>query len=193
MRLVSAGLLLALVAGAPPASRARPHRTGGPPDISPAELERGVHDATNGARRRERLGTLTLDAALSAVARRHSADMARQDFFDHTAPDGSDVNARAARDGLMCRVPDGDRTFVGFSENLAQVWTASGWTEARSAEGTTRTTTWRTPAEIVAETVDGWLGSPGHRRNLLSEIATREGIGVEIDADGRVFVTQILC
>ncbi len=193
MRLISAVLLMALVACSLPASTAPAGRGGGPPAVSPAEIERGVHDATNAARQRERRSALRLDPALSAVARRHSADMARRGFFDHTAPDGSDVNARAARDGLTCRVTVGASRFTGFSENLAQVWTASGWTETRFAAGTTRTTTWRTPAEIVAETVDGWLGSPGHRRNLLLNNVSRESIGVAIDADGRVFVTQVLC
>ncbi len=190
MRLLPALLLLAACASptAPPGRAARDA-----PAVSTSALERGVHDAANAARRRERLGALTLDAALSDVARRHSADMARRAFFSHTAPDGSDANARAARAGQTCRVSSGRRTFVGFSENLAQVWTASGWTETRSIAGTQRTVSWRTPGEIVRETVDGWLQSPGHRRNLLLGHATREGVGVAVDADGRVFVTQMLC
>ena len=190
MRLV----LLLLVASAclPPAPR--PTRgADGPPDVSTASLELGVHDATNAARQRDRLGALTFDDGLSDVARRHSADMARRGFFSHTAPDGADPTTRVVRAGLECRVADGRRTFAGVSENIAQVWTARGWTETRSAAGTRRTAAWRTPREIVAETVGGWLASPPHRRNLLLARATHEGVGVALDAEGRVYVTQMLC
>ena len=177
----------------PPAPPARPAPVpSDAPSLRVSSLERGVHDATNVARRRERLGALGYDDALAAVARRHSADMARRGYFAHDAPDGSDVNARAARDGLTCRVTTGRQTRVGFAENLAQVWRYSRWRETRSAAGTRRTYDWRTPAEIVRETVDGWLGSPGHRRNLLGP-ASREGVGVAISGDGAVYVTQVLC
>ncbi len=166
--------------------------TAAAPPLHAADVEQGVHAATNAARRRERLGALASDDALAAVARRHSADMARRGYFAHTSPDGTDVNARAARDGLTCRVSVGRQTRVGFAENLAQVWRYSRWRETRSAAGTRRTYDWRTTAEVVRETVDGWLGSPGHRRNLLGP-ATREGVGVAVAGDGAVYVTQVLC
>lgn len=190
MRTLPALLLLAVSACAPLASD---RAARGAPAVSASGIERGVHNATNGARARGRRGALRLDAALSDVARRHSADMVRRGYFSHSASDRSDATVRAARGGQTCRVAVGSRTYVGFSENLAQVWTASGWTETRSAAGTRRTPVWRTPDEIVAETVGGWLESPGHRRALLLDRATREGIGVALDVEGRVFVTQLLC
>ena len=170
----------------------RSSRTGGAVSSSP-DVERGVHAATNRARQREGAGALGLDRALSAVARRHSADMARRDFFDHHAPDGSDATARAARAGLTCRVQVGRRTYSGYAENLAQVWTYSRWTTRRTSAGTQRTYEWRSLDGVVSETVDGWMRSPGHRRNLLLAHATREGIGVSIADDGAVYVTQMLC
>ncbi len=163
------------------------------PSVSPAEVEARVHARTNAARRRAGLAALSSDPALARVARRHSADMAARDFFAHTAPGGADVNARAARDGLACRVRAGDRTLVGFAENLAQVWTYGRWRETRSAAGVRRTYEARSADGVAAETVDGWLDSPGHRRNLLARHATREGIGVAVRPDGAVYVTQVLC
>ncbi len=184
--------LAVLLAGCTvPVGPQQPDATDAPP-LRIADVERGVHDATNAARRRERLGALAQDDALAAVARRHSADMARRSYFSHTSRDGADVNARAGRDGLTCRVTTGRQTRVGFAENLAQVWRYSRWRETRSAGGARRTYDWRTTAEIVTETVDGWLGSPGHRRNLLGP-ATREGIGAAVSDDGAVYVTQVLC
>jgi uncharacterized protein YkwD len=195
-------VLLLLVAGCGPVAEA-PARgpsagtssagTGAIPQVSAATVEARVHARTNDARRRGGLRALTTDAALARVARRHSADMAARGFFDHTAPDGSDANARAARDGLTCRVRVGDRTLIGFAENLAQMWTYGRWRETRSVAGVRRTYEARSADEVAAQTVDGWLNSPGHRRNLLAPHATREGVGVSVRLDGAVYVTQILC
>jgi len=163
------------------------------PTVAAGDVEARVHARTNAARRGEGLATLSLDEALAAVARRHSADMVARGFFGHTAPGGADVNARAARDGLACRVRVGDRTLVGFGENLAQVWTYGRWRETRSAAGVRRTYEARSADGVAAETVGGWLESPGHRRNLLAPHATREGVGAAVRPDGAVFVTQVLC
>lgn len=194
-----APLVLLFVAGCGPVAEA-PARgpsagasVDGVPQVAAATVEARVHARTNEARRREGVGAVAADAALARVARRHSADMAARGFFDHAAPDGSDVNARAARDGLTCRVHAGDRTLVGFAENLAQVWTYGRWRETRSVAGVRRTYEARSADEVAAQTVDGWLASPGHRRNLLAPPATREGVGVTVRPDGAVYVTQILC
>ncbi len=37
------------------------------------------------------------------------------------------------------------------------------------------------------------MNSPGHRENILTEIYDREGIGVEITDDHKVYVTQNFC
>jgi uncharacterized protein YkwD len=49
------------------------------------------------------------------------------------------------------------------------------------------------PDEIARQVVDGWMGSEGHRENLLKRGFDRQGIGVAITAGGKVFVTQNLC
>jgi uncharacterized protein YkwD len=48
-------------------------------------------------------GALSGDAALTSVARAHSADMRDRGFFSHTNPDGLDPFARAAAAGLDAR------------------------------------------------------------------------------------------
>ena len=198
MRVAVLLLLVAAVAGCGPVAEA-PARgpsagvEGSIPRVGAGEVEARVHARTNAARRRAGLAALRADAGLARVARGHSADMAARDFFDHAAPEGADVNARAARAGLSCRVRVGDRTLVGFGENLAQVWTYGRWRETRSAAGVRRTYEARSADGVAAETVDGWLNSPGHRRNLLARHATREGVGVTVRPDGAVYVTQVLC
>ncbi len=48
----------------------------------------GVVAATNAARARTGCPALTIDARLTAAAQAHSADMARNDYFEHTSLDG---------------------------------------------------------------------------------------------------------
>lgn len=194
-------LVAALAACGPVSSDAPTGRTPPAPDgrlvhpdgVTAADLEARVHRRTNEARRRNGHGALAYRDDLAAVARRHSADMQRRRFFDHTAPDGSDATARAARDGLTCTVTVGRQRLTGFAENLAQVWLFSGWEDRTSGGRTTRTHRWLSADQIAGEVVTGWLNSPGHRRNLLAAHATREGVGVVIGPDGQVFVTQMLC
>jgi uncharacterized protein YkwD len=47
--------------------------------------------------------------------------------------------------------------------------------------------------ETASQAVVGWMGSPGHRRNILEPSYDREGIGVGISADEKVYVTQNFC
>jgi uncharacterized protein YkwD len=56
------------------------------------------------------------------------------------------------------------------------------------AENLHRSYGYSDPAEVA---VDGWMMSQGHRRNLLSGIYTRTGIGVVRAKDGSTFATQI--
>ena len=164
------------------------------PDVTPADIEADVHARTNAARRAHRLGTVAADAALADVARRHSADMAARGFFDHVTPDGQDANARAARAGMACRVAVSPaETRVGFLENLYSGGLYSRTTTTTRGAETRVVRDWMTAGEIGTATVDGWLASPGHRRNLLDGRTTREGVGVAVAPDGRVFVTQMLC
>lgn len=44
--------------------------------------------------------------------------------------------------------------------------------------------------EMVEKMVQGWISSPNHRHNLRSKWKI-SGVGVAVDAEGRVFVTQL--
>jgi uncharacterized protein YkwD len=52
---------------------------------------------------------------------------------------------------------------------------------------------WNTQEEIAQSTVDGWMTSPGHRQNILTSTYNREGIGVAIDSDNKVYITEDFC
>ena len=111
-----------------------------------------VHAATlcllNAQRVRAGVAPLTENAQLQSAAEAQSLDMATRKFFEHRNPDGVQPAARIVRAGYP-------PILVG--ENLA-------WGED-----------WRsTPAEIVKS----WMGSPGHRANLLESRYREIGIGL---------------
>jgi uncharacterized protein YkwD len=47
--------------------------------------------------------------------------------------------------------------------------------------------------QIAAGTMKELMGSAGHRQNVLEKSFNREGIGVAISSDDKVYITQILC
>ena len=159
-----------------------------------ARLGAEVHTEANAARRRAAQRTLAWDRDLAAVAHAHSRDMARRGYFDHVSPDGRDPQDRARRGGVTCRVGAGpSRIRTGIAENLYMTTRyASGW-ERRRGRSREVHHDWMTPDEIAARTVRSWLGSRGHRRNLLDRDARAHGIGVAVGRDHRVYVTQVLC
>lgn len=162
------------------------------PDL--ADLPRRIHTETNAARRRSGPGPLQWSDALATVARSHSADMARRGYFAHDTPEGRTPQDRARAAGIDCRIQVDARTErVGVSENLYQT-TRYARIQTRGAGRTAvRTVDWFSDEDLAARTVQGWLDSPGHRRNLLDPLSTQHGIGVAPDADDRVYVTQVLC
>jgi uncharacterized protein YkwD len=132
-----------------------------------------VVDATlcllNGERADHGLGPLSADAELGSAARGHSADMIREQFFDHVAPDGSTPVDRIRRTGY---IPTSGNWIVG--ENLA-------W----------GTGTLATPKGIVK----AWMNSEGHRANILRDQFNQIGFGVFVgnpnskDGEGATYTT----
>jgi uncharacterized protein YkwD len=106
----------------------------------------------NRERRARGLRALRMSRTLARPAQRHSADMAARRYFSHTSPSGTTMNARIARSGYA----RGGRGYV-IGENIA-------WGSGTAS----------TPARIVRS----WMGSPGHRANILSPRYREIGIGV---------------
>jgi len=86
---------------------------------------------------------------------------------------------------------DQEKIFGGISENLFlnnlydTIWYTNDIPTSYD---------WNTPEEIARSTVDGWMDSQGHRKNILTPYYTSEGIGVDISwSDHRVYITQNFC
>jgi uncharacterized protein YkwD len=129
---------------------------------SVASLERRAFELINAQRTARGQKALPWDAQLARLARQHSENMARTDFFNHNAPGGMTMVNRAHAQGL--------RGWKALGENIAY---NQGYDD---------------PAGFVTER---WMISYKHRENLLNARWTRSAVGVAIASDGRVFFTQV--
>jgi len=105
------------------------------------DLESGVLVEINALRRQHGLAPLRLNARLRAAADTHSAAMANRGFFSHDSVDGTIFWKRVAR-----FYPQGSHGYWSVGENLL----------------------WSSPDVAPADALRMWLGSPPHRKNLLT-------------------------
>lgn len=132
------------------------------PDIPAVEIQ--VVEMTNRARAEQKLAPVKPDAKLSAAARAYAAYLANTNAFSHTA-DGRQSGDRITASGYRwCQV----------GENLASAQSSNGFASR----------------DLAAKAVEGWLNSPGHRKNLLARDVTDIGVGTaRVPADSPKYVT----
>ena len=118
------------------------------------ELERKIYRLTNEARRKHGAPSLTWETSLRDIARAHSVDMLRGNYFSHMSPDG-----RSPHDRIRSGYP------FGLSSTGENIWMGTG----HDPGDTTRL------ARII---VNNWMSSAGHRQNLLNPEFTDIGVGV---------------
>ena len=92
--------------------------------------------------------------------------------------------------GYDCHKDYGTYYTYGLAENIfraslfSQYWTLSGVVVSKD---------YYSLEELANLVVDGWMDSPGHRENILNSTYDVEGIGVAINDDEEVYVTQNFC
>ena len=153
-------------------------------NIDIGDLEIRIHELVNYERTSRGLRALSLDYRISDIAREHSSDMIYRNFFDHENPSGEDPTDRANNVGYFCRKDYGLYYTEGLGENIAMTPIYS------DVLGCGSTTNLESLAECI---VDGWMESPGHRKNILTETYTLEGIGVTYSSDNKAYSTQDFC
>jgi len=126
-----------------------------------APLAQSIVDAVNGARASQGLEGLSGAGDLDELAQAYSDRMAAEGFFSHEDPDGNRLKDRIAAAGI-------DYQAVG--ENLAK---------NRGHDD---------PADVA---VTSWLGSTGHRANILNPEYLETGVGIAQSADGTYYFTQL--
>jgi uncharacterized protein YkwD len=121
-----------------------------------AEAREATVCLINEERTKRGLKPLEVDSRLQKAAKRHSDDMRKRRYFDHVSPAGrTDVHRAKAA---------GYGRFRSLGENLA-------WGTGVLA----------TPRSIVRS----WMGSAGHRRNILDPGFRDVGVGIALGAPVR--------
>jgi len=98
---------------------------------------------------------------LSGIARLHSEDMARRDYFAHASPEGHDLSHRVTGFNL---------DYLRLAENIGRN---------------------RGQEQPVEAAISGWMKSTAHRKNILDDDLTQCGVGIAMDERGMFYFTQI--
>lgn len=127
------------------------------------EIETGIHQKINAERAKAGLPALSLNAELSSLARAHSADMLSNNYFAHDNASGCSSS---------CRL-----TNAGFLWNMSgeNIYVMSGYAIAVD--------------RVVEMAIESWMGSAGHRENILNPDFTEEGIGIAYEGT-RLYATE---
>ena len=158
-------------------------------DISKLELK--IHDLTNIERQKLNLPLLSYDAEIRNIARGHSEDMSARNFFAHETPDGKSPTDRA----LSANFALDNRSWFKklnstqwqFGENIYQT---NLYDSVYLINNIPTHYYWSDLEKIAKVTVDGWMNSKEHRENIVLPLWKKEGIGVYISDDDKVFITQ---
>jgi uncharacterized protein YkwD len=127
-------------------------------------MEDQVFGLVNAERAAVAKPALTEDPLLRLVARAHSEDMQFRSYFDHYDPDGDGPGERLGKAGFF---------WTAWAENVA-------WNQ-----------NYPDPGQAA---VNGWMGSPPHKRNMLDEDSigyTLTGVGCATNGSGKWWFTQV--
>lgn len=153
--LVLAATLVVPALAAPPRAAAA--------DLSVAGAEAEVLRLLNEERTKAGLVPYRADSRLMAIARARSTDMASQDYFSHTSPDGTSAFDLIGRARI---------TWYAAGEIIA-------WNN------------WPGLGDSAAAAVRGWMNSTGHRGIVLSTTYNYVGVGLAVTADGDRYWTAV--
>ncbi len=130
--------------------------------VNTVSLERTAFEQLNQKRIENGLQALTWNDQLATIARLHSQNMAKFNFFSHRGLDDKMVSDRADDLGLS--------KWRAIGENIAF---------NRGYE------------DPIGKAVQLWLDSTSHRRNLLDSNWKETAVGIAVAADGSYYLTQV--
>lgn len=155
--------------------------SGSASDLDRGRIERLIHEYVNGERVERGIDRLEYNGELVLVAREHGRDMYQQGYFAHVSPKGKTVKDRYDTAGIRCS-PAG--------ENIVQTW---AFTNVMTDGGTA---VYDTEEEVARGVVNQWMNSTGHRKNILHESYSEQGIGIVLVNEGnriKIYATQNFC
>jgi uncharacterized protein YkwD len=123
-----------------------------------------------------------INTCLAEIARSHSEDMAVNGYFSHDNLRGQDPSARASSHGCPTQKSmGGGMTQVGIAENIGKMPTGNVVGHGYVSD---------TPQSVARAQVDSWMGSSGHRANILNPTYSYIGVGTVKDGYGYYISTQ---
>lgn len=148
--------------GAPAGGPATPDAPASGGEIT--AVARAVVAEVNRTRQANGLAPLREDALLSRAAREHSEELASRRTLTHTS-------TNPERRTMTMRIEAVGVAWSRAAENLANM---SG-----------------SASSVPVQTARMWMGSDGHRRNMLEPAYTHTGVGVALDTRGIWYITQL--
>jgi uncharacterized protein YkwD len=118
------------------------------------QAEKGIFEKTNELREQKKLDPLLAEVDLKKAAEDHSQDMLKRNYLGHFSPEG-----KSPLDRLAKYQPNPRRS---IGENVHMIKSSHRLSN---------------PEEIAQVMIQDWLGSPEHRRNLLSKDFEFLGVG----------------
>jgi len=162
-------------------------------------LERAIVFYTNKMRIAHNVKPCSEDQILIRAARAHSREMSEKQYFSHTSPvpGNTHLSDRLKKEGMILEnVVIGENLSVDFildiSGKIFYTVSVNGKKVYMDSNGDKEILT-QTYEKFARSTVEHWMSSHGHRRNLLNENFQKVGIGVArgkykgLDA---IYVTQ---
>jgi len=163
------------------------------PNYDTEAIASAIHERVNSEREAAGQAPLGWSEELAALSRAHSQDMIRRDFFDHVNPDGQGPTERGQAMDVSCATIVEAQQVNGIAENIYDASAYDTRRTTRRGDETSVTYDWKTASELSEAVVQGWMGSAGHRRNILNDAYQAQGLGVVVSDDLRVLVTQTFC
>ncbi|HOL40802.1 MAG TPA: CAP domain-containing protein [Methanospirillum sp.] len=134
------------------------------------EIISTIRTVTNQNRIEKGLRPLIWDENLANIAEKYAEESARTGRLSHTDKNGDGPSERAKQTGYPVTKDIEGGVRIGIAENLAYIGTGmvAGVGYVDPTNGTA----------IGQALMDGWMKSPGHRKNILDPLADRFGAGL---------------
>ncbi len=146
-----------------------------------SQAEAEIHKLVNIQRSEHGLEPLIYDRELGKIAKSHSIDMVKRDYFSHFTPNGVGPEDRGKNAGYDCRnyISDEEIKYDGIKENIFINESESSLISA-------------IPKEIAQDTVEWWMNSPEHNAVILDKLLHVDGIGITW-SQNKILVTHNFC
>ena len=142
-----------------------PARAQPPARADVAKATQSIIEKTNAFRKEHNLPPVKPQEQLTAAAQYFAKFMARTGKYSHTADDRQPAE-RAAEHGYE---------FCIVLENIAFMFSSEGYRTDQLADGFTQ----------------GWIDSPGHRKNMVDPDITDTGVAIVRDNKGKYYAVQM--